>query len=328
VIGVGISAFVIAVLPTYLGMLGATLLHVASSAVLGPAIAAISLGLVGHAAIGPRLGRNTRYAAIGNGLAAAAMGGVGYFISPQAVFFATAALAIPTVLALTTIRNDEIDPVRADGGLDLAKAKRGAAAVLDLLRKRALIAFALCIFLFQAANAAMLPLVGSEMTLRSTQWASVLIAVCIVVPQLIAATLAPSVGRLAASIGRRPILLAGFAVLPLRTIVLAFNRDPASIVLVQALDGVSGAVLGVLVPLVLADISRGTGRFNLAQGMLACATGLGAATSTAVAGYLAARFGTGAAFAGLAAAAALAFVAALIAMPETMPRDQSTREPK
>jgi MFS family permease len=97
---------------------------------------------------------------------------------------------------------------------------------------------------------------------------------------------------------------------------------------VQALDGVSGAALGVLVPLVLADISRGTGRFNLAQGMLACATGLGAAASTAVAGYLAARFGTGAAFAGLAAAAALAFLAVLIAMEETMPRDQPAREPK
>jgi MFS family permease len=327
VIGVGVSALVISVLPTYLGMMAATLLHVASSAVLGPAIAAISLGLVGHAAIGPRLGRNTRYAAMGNGLAAAAMGAVGYFISPQAVFFATAALAIPTVLALSYIRNEEIDPVRADGGLDLAKSNRGAASVLDLLRKRPLIVFALCIFLFQAANAAMLPLVGSEMTLRSTQWASVLIAACIVVPQLIAAALAPSIGRLAASIGRRPILLAGFAVLPLRTIVLAFNRDPASIMLVQALDGVCGAVLGVLVPLVLADISRGTGRFNLAQGMLACATGLGAAASTAVAGYLAARFGTGAAFAGLAGAAALAFLAVLIAMQETMPPDQSTREP-
>jgi MFS family permease len=328
VIGVGVSALIIAVLPTYLGMMGATLLHVASSAVLGPAIAAISLGLVGYRAIGPRLGRNTRYAAIGNGLAAAAMGAVGYFISPQAVFFATAALAIPTVLALTAIRNEEIDPVRADGGLDLAKSNRGTAAVLDLLRKRALIVFALCIFLFQAANAAMLPLVGSEMTLRSTQWASVLIAACIVVPQLITAARAPRVGRLAAGIGRRPILLAGFAVLPLRTVLLAFNRDPSSIMLVQALDGVSGAALGVLVPLVLADISRGTGRFNLAQGMLACATGLGAATSTAVAGYLAARFGTGAAFAGLAAAAALAFLAVLIAMEETMPRDQPPREPK
>jgi MFS family permease len=328
VIGVGISALLIAVLPTYLGMLAATLLHVASSAVLGPAIAAISLGLVGHAAIGPRLGRNTRFAAIGNGLAAAAMGAIGYLISPQAVFFATAALALPTIWALTRIRNSEIDPGRADGLDYMARADARAGSVLDLLRKRALAVFALCIFLFQAANAAMLPLVGSEMTLRSSQWASVLIAACIVVPQLVAAAIAPSVGRLAASIGRRPILLAGFAVLPLRAILLTVNRDPASIIAVQALDGISGAALGVLVPLVLADISRGTGRFNLAQGILACATGIGAAASTAVAGYLAARFGTAVACLGLAAAAVCAFLTVLIAMEETMPRGRARREPK
>jgi MFS family permease len=328
VIGVGISALLIALMPTFAGMLAASLLHVTSSAVLGPAIAAISLGLVGHAAIGPRLGRNTRFAAIGNGLAAAAMGAVGYFISPQAVFFATAALAIPTVWALTRIRDSEIDPLRADGGVDAPANETAAATVLDLLRKRSLAVFALCVFLFQAANAAMLPLVGSEMTLRSAQWASALIAACIVVPQLVAAAIAPSVGRLAARLGRRPILLAGFAVLPIRAILLTVYREPGAIILVQALDGLCGAVLGVLVPLVLADISRGTGRFNLAQGILACATGLGAATSTAVAGWLAARYGTTAACLGLAGAAVCAFLAVLIAMQETMPRGQATREPK
>jgi MFS family permease len=326
VLGVGISAFLIAVLPTFVGMLTAKLVHVASSAVLGPAIAAISLGLVGHAAIGPRLGRNTRFSAIGNGFAAAAMGAVGYLISPQAVFFATAALTVPTVLALRFIRDSEIDPVQADGGLDAPETPTGT--VLDLLRKPALTAFALCIFLFHTANAAMLPLVGSEMTLRSAQWASVLIAACIVVPQLVAAGIAPSVGRLAGRIGRRPILLAGFAVLPLRAVFLTVYRDPASIIVVQALDGICGAVLGVLVPLVLTDISRGTGRFNLAQGFLACATGLGAATSTAVAGYLATRFGTTAACVGLSAAAVAAFLTVLIAMEETMPRRERSPEPK
>jgi MFS family permease len=240
VIGVGVSALLIAVLPTYAAMMGATLLHVASSAVLGPAIAAISLGLVGHAAIGPRLGRNTRFAAIGNGLAAAAMGAVGYFISPQAVFFATAVLAFPTVWALTRIRDSEIDPVRADGGLDVTQARGAASSVLDLLRKRTLAVFALCIFLFQAANAAMLPLVGSELTLRSAQWASALIAACIVVPQLVTAAIAPGVGRLAASLGRRPLLLAGFAVLPVRAILLTLYREPGAIILVQALMGCAG----------------------------------------------------------------------------------------
>jgi len=94
VIGIGVSALLIAVAPTFVTIVAAKLLHVGASSVLGPAIAAITLGLVGHAAVGPRLGRNARFAAIGNGLAAGVMGACGYFVSAQAVFFATAVLAV------------------------------------------------------------------------------------------------------------------------------------------------------------------------------------------------------------------------------------------
>ncbi len=165
----------------------------------------------------------------------------------------------------------------------------------------------------------MLPLVGTEMTLQSGQWASALIAACIVVPQLIVAIIAPGIGQLAVLKGRRPVLLLGFAALPARAAILAFNSDPAIIVAAQMLDGLCAAVLGVLVPLSLADISRGTGRFNLAQGIVATATGIGAAVSTTLAGYLAHRFGTPIAFLGLASTAVLAFVTVLLAMPETGP---------
>jgi MFS family permease len=176
----------------------------------------------------------------------------------------------------------------------------------------------------------MLPLAASEMTVRSAQWATVLVAACIVVPQMIVALVAPSVGRLAVTHGRRPILLAGFAVLPIRAALLAWNRDPSAIVAVQVLDGICAAVFGVLVPLSLADISRGTGRFNLAQGIIASATGVGAALSTTAAGYLATNFGATIAFDGLAAAAVCAFALVFLAMPETQPADGNGRsgEPK
>jgi predicted MFS family arabinose efflux permease len=332
VVGIGLSALIIALTPSFLGILAAKLLHVGASSILGPAIAAITLGLVGHAAVGPRLGRNARFASIGNGLAAAVMGICGYLISPQAVFLVTAALALPTLLALAEIEESAIDSALADGGI----ADREATAVVPaligrLLRKRSLLVLTFAIFLFHAANAAMLPLVGSEMAMRSGhlllpllgieismgQWASALIALCIVVPQGVVALIAPGVGRLAVNWGRRPVLLLGFAALPLRAAVLAFNSDPWVIVAAQILDGVCGAVLGVLVPLSLADISRGTGRFNLAQGIAASATGVGAALSTAVAGYLASKFGSGTAFFGLAVTAAAAFLTLLVAMPET-----------
>jgi MFS family permease len=317
--GIGASALLIALWPSFLGITAAKLLHVASSSVVGPAISAITLGLVGHAAMGPRLGRNARFGSAGNGIAAAAMGAFGYLISPQAVFYVTAILALPTLLALASIREREIDPVRADGGLEPLSATGAPGSIALLLRKQSLIVLAGSIFLFHAANAAMLPLVGSEMTLRSSQWASALVAVCIVGPQLVAALIAPGVGRLAVSKGRRPVLLAGFAALPVRAMLLAWNSDPIVIVAVQMLDGVCAAVLGVLVPLSLADISRGTGRFNLAQGIVASATGFGAALSTTAAGYLADRFGVPTAFLGLGAAAICAFVTVLLAMPETAP---------
>ena len=130
----------------------------------------------------------------------------------------------------------------------------------------------------------MLPLVGSDVTMRSSRWATALVAACIIAPQLVVAAISPKVGELAQDWGRRPLLLIGFGVLPLRGALLAWTSDPYMIVAVQALDGLSGAVLGVLVPLTLADVSRGTGRFNLAQGIVGCATGVGASLSTIGAG--------------------------------------------
>ena len=321
VVGIGASALLIAVSPFFLSIVFAKLLHVGASSVLGPAIAAITLGLVGHAAVGPRFGRNARFAAIGNALAAGVMGACGYLISPQAVFFVTAALAIPTIFALAQIRDAEIDPVRADAGA-ATRNDDLVAGLGALLRKRSLVTLALCIFLFHAANAAMLPLVGTEMTLRSGQWAAALIAVCIVAPQLVVALIAPRIGALAISKGRRPMLLLGFAALPVRAALLAFNSEPAVIVAVQLLDGLCAAVLGVLVPLSLADIAQGTGRFNLAQGIVASVTGIGAAFSTLLAGHLAQHFGASAAFLCLAGTAALAFLTVLLAMPETAPSDE------
>jgi MFS family permease len=318
VIGVGISALLIATTPMFVTVIVAKLVHVGASSVLGPAIAAITLGLVGHKAVGPRLGRNARFAASGNGIAAAVMGAFGYYISAQSVFYVTAALALPTLLALSRIRNEDVDPLRADGGFP-ANGGDGAAPLGELLRKPALIILSACVMLFHVANGAMLPLVGSAVTARSSAWAAALIAVCIIVPQLIVALISPSVGQFAQNWGRRPALLIGFGALPLRAVLLGWTNDPYVIVAVQMLDGVSAAAIGVLVPLTLSDISLGTGRFNLTQGIVGSATGIGAALSTTAAGYLADRFGVATAFFGLALAGLCAFLLLLCVMPETKP---------
>jgi MFS family permease len=311
-----VSALGYAVLPIFPMVLSSSILHSLASCVLGPAMAAISLGLVGHAAIGERLGRNARFAAIGNGLAAAAMGACGYLLSARAVFFVTVLLLGPALLALRTISPAEIDPERAHGAPPVKRHKppiRPGA----LMQNRPLLVFACCLLLFHLANAAMLPLMGSVLTMRSSHWATLLIAACIVVPQLLVAALSPWIGRRAQIWGRRPLLLIGFAALPLRGLLFALVSSPLPLVVVQLLDGVTAAVFAVMVPLVVADLTRGTGHFNLGQGIVGTFIGIGASISSTLAGFLSDRFGSPWAFAGLASIALAGVIAVYAMMPET-----------
>src|SRR6202140_3763134 len=208
---IGCSALAYAAWPIFPVVVVAATLHAAASCVLGPAIAAISLGLVGPLAIGERFGRNARYASLGNGVAAAVMGTCGYLLSSRSVFLVTFILAIPTLLALARIRDREIDPQRAHGAVAREASDASATSVLRLLRQRPLLIFAGSVLLLQLANAAMLPLMAGVVTTRSSQWAPVLIAACIVVPQAIVALTSPWVGRTARPWGGRPPLLLGFA---------------------------------------------------------------------------------------------------------------------
>jgi predicted MFS family arabinose efflux permease len=313
------SALAYASWPIFPIVLAAAIFHAGASCVLGPCIVAMSLGLVGHASIGERLGRNARFASIGNGLAAAAMGAFGYFFSPRAVFFVTAALLVPTLLALRRIQPTEIDTELAHGGSPTGAADRTPAAQLRLINKRPLIFLAGCALLFHLANASMLPLMGSVLTMRSSEWATVLIAACIVMPQLVVAAISPTVGHQAQVWGRRPFLLIAFAALPIRAALFAFVTDPYLLVAVQVLDGITAATLGIMVPLIVADLTRGTGRFNLAQGVVGTAVGIGASISPTLAGYLTDYFSSSTAFLGLAAIAMVGLCAVWALMPETRP---------
>ena len=318
-IAIAASALSLAVWPIFPMVLLAEILHGAASCLMTPAIAAISLGLVSRTQIGERLGRNARFASIGNGLAAALMGACGRLLSNRAVFVLAAALAVPALFALRRINPREIDPVRARGGQPERRPRTLRARCHGIADNKPLLIFGGCLVLFHLANGAMLPLMASVVTMRSAQWATVLIAACIVAPQLMVAVVSPWIGRQAEKWGRWPLLLAGFAALAVRGAFFIFVTSPYLLVLVQLLDGVSAAVLGVMLPLVVADTTRGTGRFNAALGVVGTAGAIGASFSTTLAGYASDMFGSTAAFAclaGIAAASAL-MVAGL--MPETRP---------
>jgi predicted MFS family arabinose efflux permease len=316
-VAIAISALGYAAWPIFPVVMTAATLHAAASCVLGPAIAAISLGLVGPLAIGERLGRNARCASLGNGVAAAVMGASGYYLSSRSVFLVTFVLAIPTLIALSRIREREIISeyaVRVEfKEAPIAKT----ASIRQLIRQRPLLIFAGSVLLLQLANAAMLPLMAGVVTTRSAQWAPVLIAACIIVPQAIVALTSPSVGRFAQKWGRRPLLLLGFAALAIRGALFATVTDPYLLVAVQLFDGITAAVFAVMIPLIVADIAFGSGHFNLAQGIVGTATGIGASLSTVLAGYAADQFGSSVAFLGLAAVAAAGLLMIWTIMPET-----------
>ncbi len=301
---VALSALLFAAMPARLPVLLAEVLHGFASCMIGPAIAAMSLQLVGHAGLGARLGRNARFASIGSAAAALVLGGIGTWVSSRSVFWATAGMMAVGLLSLRLV-----PPGPAPG----AMPPRGrVGALLD----RRLLTFAGCVGLFHLANAAMLPLVATEVTRAAGSRANLVIAACIVAPQAVVALVSPWVGRRADLWGRRPVLLLGFAALPLRGLLLAAAQDPAWVVAVQVLDGISAAALGVMMPLVAADLTRGTGRFSAALGVLGLAAGGGATLSTGLAGLAADRFGPAAALLALAGCGAAA-MAALFALPET-----------
>src|SRR5258705_9053715 len=195
VAAIGAAALAYAVWPIFPVVAAAATLHALASCVLGPAIAAISLGLVGPFAMGERLGRNARFASLGNGSAAALMGACGYLLSSRSVFLVTFIFAIPTLLALSRIREREIHILPGHGAIPREAPDKKATSVFSLIRQRPLLIVAATVLLLQLANAAMLPLMAGVVTTRSSQWAPVLIAACIIVPQAIVALTSPSVGR-------------------------------------------------------------------------------------------------------------------------------------
>ena len=320
ILAFGVSALLFAVNPVPLAVYVAEMLHSFSSCTLAPAIAALTLMVAAPAMQGPRFGRNARFASIGNGIGAALMGAFGYYVSERSVFFLTSALALPTLLALPSLsRLARSTRPRARPG---AAEPRPGSAAHRVLTDRALLTFAACAMLFNLGNAAMLPLIGSNLTRTVGGAASLVIAASIVLPQLVVALISPAVGRLAEKQGRRLVLLLGICTLPIRGGLFAVANDPVVIVLVQILDGVAGASFGVLVPLVTSDVAGRSRHFNLALGFVGLAIGIGATVSTGLAGSVADRWGQPAAFAGLAVAGLAAAGLAWGAMPETKSRAQ------
>jgi MFS family permease len=326
VVMVGLSAVIVAAWPTFAPVLAAQVLLGMTGGFIGPAIAAISLGLVGHEALAERLGRNQRFQSIGNLTMAALIGVIGYSFSARAMFLATSMLVIPTLFALARMRPSDIHYGKSVGAPDHHEHTRPPRARrLSVCSRRGLLIFAICLFLFQMANASLLPLASETLGHGAGRQSSLIVSALVIVPQILVALIAPWTGEQAQNLGRRPLLLLGFGALAVRALLFALISVPQALVAVQVLDGVSGAVLGVLQALVVADLTNGTGRFNLAQGFVGVVSGIGASLSTAVSGLIAQNLNGGAGFLPSAVIALMAFIVVWAFMPETKPKHHRKR---
>ena len=300
--------------PSKIAIYGFQLLTGMIITVFPPAIAAISLGLVGRLRLPERGGRNEACFHAGNVTAAALAAVVGWY-SSAGIFFAVAFTAVVSAISAQFIRESDIDHRLARGADGLA-GNVAAVSLLTLLSDSRLLRFIFAVVLFHFANAAMLPLLGQKVADKQPDSASSLMAICILVAQLTMIPVAILASH-AAVFGRRPMFLIGFTILPIRGLIYTLTDNPYFLIANQTLDGVGAGIFGVVALLVMADLTRGTGRFNFAQGVVATAIGLGAALSNVVTGIIVDSAGFNAGFLFLTMVAIAAAITFALKVPET-----------
>jgi len=285
---------------------------------LGPTVAAITLGLVGVKAFDKQFGKNQAFNSAGNVFTALLIAWVSYKFGYRAIFAVAIVMAVPAALSVFAIDGSQINYARARGASD-DQSTATPEGLPDLLRDRVLLYFLGAAFLFHLANAAMLPQLGEMLSKGNLKAAAPFMSACVIVTQLVITVSAAWVGRRAAAKGRKPLLLVGFGVLPLRGVLYTLTHATPMLIAIQTLDGVANSIFGIVAILVIKDTTQGTGRFNLAAGVLATMVGIGAALSTTIGGLLIQHIGYRASFLGLSTIALCALGLLWAAVPETLP---------
>jgi MFS family permease len=320
-----VGAVAVALRPNVTLVTLASVLIALAGKVFPPAVVAITRGITRRSGLVARLGRNAAFDHAGNVTIALTAAAIGTVLSQRAVFFLVpicAALASAAVLAIPRQAIDHIKARGLEDGADAAKAK--PSSLRALLACPGLVTFAACVALFHFANAPMLPLVGQKLALAHKSEATALMSACVIAAQLVMLPMAMIVAKYADRIGRKPLCLAAFAILPIRGVLYTLSNDPFWLVGVQILDGVGAGLFGALTPIFLADLTRGTGHYNLSQGAVATIQGGAVAISGWLAGLEVVGAGYSAAFLGLAGIACLAFLTLLLGLPETRPNPEES----
>jgi MFS family permease len=322
-----LAAAVIFALPSFWPVMIANSAIAVVGDVFGPAVAALTLGLYAREQLARRMGRNSAFDHAGNITIAVMAGAVGYALSQRAVFLLVPVFASLAAIAVLSIPSDAIDLGRAR---DLDQERNASGSTTEatgyniLFKSLPLIIFGLCTMLFHFANAPLLPLVGQKLAAAFPEEATAMMSACIIAAQMVMLPIAMLAGRTADTWGRKPLFLGGFAILPIRAVLYTLSDNSFWLIGVQLLDGIGAGIFGALTPLVVADIMRGTGRYNLALGAIATMQGIGASLSGLAAGVIVDHFGYSAAFLTSGAAALVALIVFALAMPETAERETAS----
>lgn len=315
------GAVLITITPGFPVVATAQLLIGVAGAVFAPAIAAIALGLVGPAGYTYRTGRMQAFNHAGNILGAAAAGLTGYLISLRASFWLTSILGIFVIASTLAIDRRLVDHNLARGLPSQDTSTDTPSGFTVLLRSRPLLALGVSVLLFHLANGAMLPIAGQKLASHHVSQGALFQAALIIVAQTVMIPMALLVAHRADRWGRKTIFLVGFGALPIRGVLFALASTPTHTVAIQVLDGVGAGIFGALFPIMVADLTRGTGRYNLALGAATTMQGIGAALSTTLAGAVIVLGGYDLAFLTLAGIALLAVGLFAFAVPETSPTE-------
>ena len=284
-------------------------------AIIGPAIAGITLGIVGQERLPHQLGLNEAWNHAGNLVSAALAGGLGYYWGLPAVFVLMALMACGSLVCICKIRPQDIDHDIARG---LEKDRKTepetghktehapVSAFKVLTGSNSLLILAVTMMLFHLGNAAMLPLLGQSIVSQGLADPSAFTALTIIVAQLVMIPVALLAGRCAARHGYWMLVMIALLALPVRGLVAGYWNSPWSLIPVQMLDGVGAGLMGVALPGLVAKMLRGSGHINIGLGAVTTIQGFGAALSPALAGAIAHRYGYGMAFVALSAVAVAA----------------------
>ena len=320
VVGVSATLIVVSADPPWLIYCAQIAIGIAC-AFLAPAIAAVTMGIVGPDRFTAQSSANQAWNHAGNVFGAAVGAGLAIWWLPDGVFWLIAAMACGMLASVAMIDRKAIDHDVARGGLEGSGPDRGhAEGIASLLSDRRLLVFAASVVIFHFANAAMLPLVSQQLALGSdTGMGFAFTSACIIAAQFFMIPMALLCGARADIWGRKPLFLAAFMILPIRGLLYTLSDDSYYLIAVQSLDGLANGIFGMIFLLILADVTHGTGRFNAAQGALTTLIGLGATFSNLVAGWIVQLAGYSAGFLFLAGVAVIGTLLFGFAMPETAP---------